>query len=189
MYLHQHWILTNIPDDIADNCRRMKEMNPEYDYILWDDERAIREFPELKKFFEERITPTFISDILRMLVHTKYKGIYVDADFIPLKPLHCIPELSMEGSAIPEFPPGVCSHQTGFFMLADDFDVSDLIRNFYPNRPMMKEWSDLIASSSFKVNTISVDIVGPNGSVLQDMEMRSFIGKNNQIIRNVEERR
>ena len=71
---------------------KWKELNPDYEYVLWDEER-IKNFKlknlTLYKSFEGKGRQEFRgkSDVVRVEILQRYGGIYIDADCDPLRPL------------------------------------------------------------------------------------------------------
>lgn len=83
--IHQIWVGPNPPPKFM---KKWKEMNPEYEYILWDDKK-VSEFNlknlHLYNMFGEQWCGK--SDVLRYEILYKYGGIYLDADCDPKRPL------------------------------------------------------------------------------------------------------
>lgn len=66
-----------------------KTLNPEWDFILWDDERVAKKLhithPEIYNRCENYSEK---SDVLRFEILYQYGGLYVDTDFECLKPIN-----------------------------------------------------------------------------------------------------
>lgn len=79
-------------DKIQIYSQRWKQLNPEYEISLFDDEMC-------RQFFQEEYPPIFLkifdyiqdgpikADFWRICIINKYGGLYVDADIEPLVPL------------------------------------------------------------------------------------------------------
>jgi len=89
--IFQSWKTKNLPKNIAENSQKIRELNPEYEYYLFDDNDC-REFI-LKHFginyanaFDELIPGAFKCDFWRYTVMYIIGGVYIDADMTPLVP-------------------------------------------------------------------------------------------------------
>jgi mannosyltransferase OCH1-like enzyme len=88
--IHQIWIG---PYHITERDRilsqKVKEMNPDYKYIFWDNDN-LPELPEklveLKKIFLEQKDWVKIADMIRLYIVYTYGGIYMDCDYEVFKP-------------------------------------------------------------------------------------------------------
>lgn len=88
--IHQIWIgpykITERDKQFAHN---VKMMNPDYEYIFWDNDN-LPELPErlveLKNIFLEQKCWVCIADMMRLFVVYKYGGIYMDCDYEQFKP-------------------------------------------------------------------------------------------------------
>lgn len=88
----QSWKTKNLTGKLAENVKKLKEMNPEYDYELFDDEDC-RKFL-LKHFgqnyvnaFDILIPGAFKCDFWRYCYLYINGGVYLDIDMVPLVPL------------------------------------------------------------------------------------------------------
>jgi len=103
--IHQIWFgdQSKRPKEIMD---KWKELNPDWEYMLWTEEDIKREFGKLKnqKHFDSLINlvdalkskKTNIlphhylcgqSDVARLEILYKFGGFFIDADAVPLRPL------------------------------------------------------------------------------------------------------
>ncbi len=89
--IFQSWKTKNPPPKIQENIRKIREMNPEYEYILFDDNDC-RQFLQ-KHFgdnyanaFDELIPGAFKCDFWRYAVMYIVGGVYIDIDMTPLVP-------------------------------------------------------------------------------------------------------
>lgn len=86
--IHQIWIGPKPPPSFM---AKWKELNSEYEYILWDNER-IKDF-KIKNIYLYNLYSDHEecwnarSDILRYEILEQYGGVYIDADCMPLRPL------------------------------------------------------------------------------------------------------
>ena len=83
--IHQIWIGNKLPRQYSLWMKTWKKLNPEWDYILWDDE-MINKFNLVNKVaYNASDNPGFKSDIARYEILNKFGGLYVDTDFECLK--------------------------------------------------------------------------------------------------------
>lgn len=68
----------------------MKNMNPDWEHILWTDSNL----PELPKNIRKRCDMflsqkdyAHVADVLRVFIVNKFGGLYLDVDFQPIGPL------------------------------------------------------------------------------------------------------
>jgi mannosyltransferase OCH1-like enzyme len=88
--IHQIWIG---PYHITERDRilsqKVKEMNPDYEYIFWDNDN-LPELPEklieLKKIFLEQKDWVRIADMIRLYIVYTHGGLYMDCDYEVFKP-------------------------------------------------------------------------------------------------------
>jgi hypothetical protein len=83
--IHQIWIG---PKDKPVFTENWAKMNPDYEYILWDDEK-VKSLKLINKKQYDLFGKQYHgkSDVLRYEILMKYGGIYIDADCEPLRPL------------------------------------------------------------------------------------------------------
>ena len=79
--------------DLEKYSKKWKELNPEYEIELYDDERCkdflLKEYSQLHVDIFDHIKDGPIkSDFWRVCIINKYGGLYVDADINPLVPLN-----------------------------------------------------------------------------------------------------
>ncbi len=95
--IHQVWVG---PDKVPHEKYRtkLKELHPQWEYILWDEQRILSEGLISKELFEELYEISYgtkkhskkeaftkISDIVRYAILEKYGGLYLDVDVYCLK--------------------------------------------------------------------------------------------------------
>tara|TARA_B100000614_G_scaffold262909_1_gene300475 strand:- start:59855 stop:60616 length:762 start_codon:yes stop_codon:yes gene_type:complete len=84
--LHQVWIGGEIPFDYLASALHFKQLNPEYEYMLWDDSNVpVSRFPEIYNSFNML---QFKSDLIRYEILNKYGGVYADFDIVWIKPIN-----------------------------------------------------------------------------------------------------
>jgi mannosyltransferase OCH1-like enzyme len=88
--IHNIWIG---PKKIPDGVFKWKEINPECEHILWDEEKIQEEFPGIfsnnifvNRLYNEKIFHG-VSDIMRLYILYRFGGVYFDADCTPLRKL------------------------------------------------------------------------------------------------------
>lgn len=83
--IHQIWLGGNLPEKYINLCKSWEVNHPDWEYKLWTD-NDISEFNiDIEKF--NKIKNLGVkSDLLRYHIMYKYGGIYVDTDFLCLKP-------------------------------------------------------------------------------------------------------
>ena len=86
--IHQLWI--GDKPRPAGPMDRWKEMNPDFEYFMWD-EKMIQEKLEVNKRYQFKINNHQAiwgkADMYRWLILKKYGGIFIDADILPIEPL------------------------------------------------------------------------------------------------------
>src|SRR3990167_6037901 len=89
--IYQSWKTKNLPENMAQIVQKTREMNPEYEYELWDDDDC-RAFL-MKNFgqnyvnaFDILIPGAFKCDFWRYAVLFVNGGVYMDIDMVPQVP-------------------------------------------------------------------------------------------------------
>lgn len=91
--LHQTWRNHDIPEHIYPKVWRdsWRDLNPGWEYKFWtdeDNERLVADhYPEFLKFYRSIDRGVIRSDVARVLYLHRHGGLYVDMDFICLKPM------------------------------------------------------------------------------------------------------
>jgi len=84
--IHQIWIGDKpLPDIWKPLTKSWKDKNPEYQYILWDEQKL--KPLDRYNYLSSKIQPTFVSDIFRYKLLHLFGGFYFDVDFNCLKPI------------------------------------------------------------------------------------------------------
>ena len=80
-----------LPPKYRASCARWQQLNPDWEYTLWDDAMATRlleaDYPQFLDAYKRLPVPVQRVDILRLLVLHRYGGVYFDCDVMPLRPL------------------------------------------------------------------------------------------------------
>ena len=91
--IYQSWKTKNLPPEMVKNVEKLKSMNPDYAYELWDD-------ADCKKFLLEYFGENYVNafdvlkpgafkcDFWRYAILYVYGGVYLDIDMVPLTPLN-----------------------------------------------------------------------------------------------------
>lgn len=89
--IHQIWVGKNpIHPSCVKAMQTVRELHPKWEYKLWTDE-DVDSFPWVNKdLFLKTKNPGAKSDIWRYEILNLYGGVYLDVDFIMLKPLDLI---------------------------------------------------------------------------------------------------
>ncbi len=92
--IHQIWLQgkKNVPPKLQVYSTKWKDFNPDFEYVLWDDEKIIN---EILPSFPERYGKIYATyphliqraDFGRYLILFLFGGIYVDMDMRPVQPL------------------------------------------------------------------------------------------------------
>lgn len=89
--IYQSWKTKNLPEKMAEIVSRTKEMNPDYEYELWDDadckKLLLDNFGQnYADAFDVLIPGAFKCDFWRYAVLYLYGGVYMDMDMTPTVP-------------------------------------------------------------------------------------------------------
>jgi hypothetical protein len=94
--LHQIWLGSKVPEKYGELTERLREQHPGWTYKLWTDDNIDFDLVN-RSLFEKAVNPGQKSDILRYEILRKFGGIYLDLDFIVLRPFDCL--LHLDGFA------------------------------------------------------------------------------------------
>jgi mannosyltransferase OCH1-like enzyme len=90
--IHQIWIG---PYELSDKekiwTNNIKESHPDFEYIFWNNHNFPKlpdELEEIKDQYQQNQEWVKIADMVRYYVIYKYGGLYIDADYELLKPIH-----------------------------------------------------------------------------------------------------
>lgn len=86
--IHQIWLGEKMPRQYAEWCKRMKMMNPDWQYHLWSQDliERFKDDPYVEWMLSTNERTAFLVDRLRVLLLHEVGGIYCDADCFPVRP-------------------------------------------------------------------------------------------------------
>lgn len=88
--IHQTWKTNEIPKEWLPFVRKVKELNPGWQYKLWtdsdNDEFVKNEYPEFYNIFKGFSRGIMRADVIRYLIMYKIGGVYLDLDYEVLQP-------------------------------------------------------------------------------------------------------
>jgi mannosyltransferase OCH1-like enzyme len=170
--IYESWHANNVPEKMKETIYKLCEMNPEFDYYLYDDEACLK---FIKENFDQDVVDAFIllkpgaykSDLWRYCILYKKGGLYLDIKYYSTEPLINIIE---ENPIIfVKDTDKACEKKVGIY---NAFMASP------PNNITFKLCIDDIVTScknrSYKMN--SLDITGPCllGEILEKQYTRSY---------------
>ena len=90
--IHNIWIqgYENLPNENKVTYANIKKINPEWDFMIWDDEmikKLLKKYPSIYNIYiktnnyTETDNNTIKSDIARYIIMKEYGGLYFDIDF------------------------------------------------------------------------------------------------------------
>jgi hypothetical protein len=83
--IHQIWLGPyEMPDRDKTFCEKVKQMNPDYEYVFWNNDNLPPlpdKLRDLKDIFISNKDWVVIADMLRLHVVHEYGGIYLDCDY------------------------------------------------------------------------------------------------------------
>ena len=90
--IHQTWKTNEIPEKWLAFEKKVKALNPEWEYRLWtdaDNERFVKnEYPEFYDIFKSFSRGIMRADVIRYLIMYKVGGVYLDLDYEVLQPFN-----------------------------------------------------------------------------------------------------
>ncbi len=88
--IHQTWKTNNIPKKWKYFVKKVKELNPEWEYRLWTDEDndkfVQQKFPDFYDIYKGFSKNIMRADVIRYIIMYKIGGVYLDLDYEVLKP-------------------------------------------------------------------------------------------------------
>ncbi len=137
--IHQTWKTGQVPKKWLSFVRKVKELNPDWEYRLWtdadNDAFVKKEYPEFYDIFSGFSRGIMRADVIRYLIMYKIGGVYLDLDYEVLQPFEF-------GDKVLILP---LNRSKNF---GDNRD--ELGNCFFASAPGHKFWSDVI--SDLKVN-------------------------------------
>ncbi|MBA2307533.1 hypothetical protein H0W26_05355 [Candidatus Dependentiae bacterium] len=150
--IHQVWVGPNNPPTIfKESQKSIQKYHPDWEYRLWTD----ADIPEFKlqnqKFYDLSNNYGEKADILRYEILYRYGGVYLDADFVCLKPLDILSQYDVWASIQPIDCGG---------------DINNAVIGTIPEHPILKDCIDTLEDdwNTFhdKKNNLCVfDVAGP----------------------------
>ena len=127
--IHNIWIqgYDHLPEDIREKHLKIKKMNPEWDFIIWDEKMIIeilKKHPKIYNVYKNIGSYSGLigdmaskSDIARYVIMKEFGGLYYDLDFDCVSPLD---ELFKEDNTA-----------TAIYIASSKIEVLDYIYPFY----------------------------------------------------------
>ena len=140
--IHQIWFdfkdLPNIPEHFNKNVESWKNHNPDWDYKVWDLETAVKiikdEYPGYLNTFNEFKYNISKCDFFRYILMNKYGGMYIDLDFLCIRPINYFLDLL---------------EQNSINKLNESVDTSIVLTEEWPNSSKKKNINILGSSGTF----------------------------------------
>ena len=89
--IFQTWKTHTVPKHWEESPRSIKRYMPGWNYFLSDDQDNLnivkKYFPEYLKFYQELPYPIQRADMIRPMLLYLFGGVYIDLDFVVMKPL------------------------------------------------------------------------------------------------------
>ncbi|KAI0796735.1 nucleotide-diphospho-sugar transferase [Abortiporus biennis] len=89
--IHQTWKTETLPDRWVDVAQGCKDMNPDYEYMLWTDASSrdfiAENYPWFLNTFDGYTYPIQRADAIRYFILYHYGGVYIDLDIGCVRPL------------------------------------------------------------------------------------------------------
>ena len=171
--IHQIWIGEDpLPERFYKNSLGIEKINLEYSIIRWDNARAIKEYPEIIKWFDLGCVPAYISDWLRYRVISDYGGWYIDYDYTGILPLKTISNSDI--FTVVKFSRPGFKFINGFFYADKGYPFGKLL-NCIPDQVIMQDWNDFIsAKDPTEYKIINSELISENGIAYREERVRSF---------------
>ncbi|MFI5172241.1 MAG: glycosyltransferase family 32 protein [Chitinophagales bacterium] len=88
--IHQTWKTENIPGKFKPYQEKVRQLHPDWEYILWTDDEidayVKNEFPDFYPRFISFAKHIMRVDVIRYLIMYKLGGLYLDLDYEMIKP-------------------------------------------------------------------------------------------------------
>ena len=139
--IHACWLgKKEMPEDQKEYVRRWHEIMPDYEIIVWDDEKFSKYLDDSNfvKVSLEKKKYGFLSDYFRFTVLYEFGGIYIDTDVEIFKPLD-------------EFLN--CDMFMGFIF---DTSIGTALFGTKPKNPLMLEWLDILKKDFDRLGDFTV---------------------------------
>lgn len=167
--IHQIWIGEEPPYHIKEAMQSVKDLHPNYEYILHGNE-CIEKY-NLQEYFN--IVPhAFIADTIRLNELQKTGGWYIDADCIALQSIDNLSD-EVHGSNFSVEMLKVNNNinpNSAFFGISKDYDLTPIIDVQTPRKPMISIWNFLVKDFT----PIPMNEVGIEGTIIKDLLMNTW---------------
>jgi inositol phosphorylceramide mannosyltransferase catalytic subunit len=87
--LHQIWLGGELPSQYRSLVKSLRDLHPSWEYRFWGDADITFDFSK-RTLFDQCTNPGQKSDILRYAILERFGGIYLDMDFIAVRPLDAL---------------------------------------------------------------------------------------------------
>lgn len=169
--IHQIWIGEEPPDIIKECLHSVESMNPDYDYRLWGNE-DLHQFG-LKGYLDIGVPETYIANIMRFTILSEIGGWHIDADMMAKSSLNGLPNGEfvcslVQGGHTFKYEGG------GTIYVGESYDFSEFITSYVPESPITPLWNRYLEKVGLEPTEISRDLVGFNGTVLEDVRLNSW---------------
>lgn len=91
--IHQIWKGGPMPDHLRIFCKEWECSHPEFQYIIWDNDKISREKWVLRELIDNSPNLSMASDMLRYEILLKYGGVYLDTDMYQIRTLDNVVKL------------------------------------------------------------------------------------------------
>jgi mannosyltransferase OCH1-like enzyme len=139
--IHNIWLegYNNLPNEYKLNHNNIKKINPEWEFIVWDDEmiiKVLKKYPKIYSIYKKIKTPDYKvkSYIARYIILKEYGGLYYDIEY-------------------------KCDSSFDNLFLNNDNDVKNDHDNYYGNNNTDTKDNNVIYVSAGKSNLL--DIIMP----------------------------
>jgi len=174
--IYQSWKTKKLPEKMEENVRKLRELNPEYEYKFYDDEDCkqflLQNFGQnYANAFDALVPGAFKCDFWRYAILYLHGGVYLDMDMIPLKPFReMIPEDVSFVSVVDRDIIGVPGIYQAFIATAPNSDILKYA--------LLLCFSNIATRKSVLPGTL-MDVLGITGPVLFATAMNLAWNKKN----------
>ncbi len=177
--IHQIWIGEEPPEYIVNGMNTVKNMNPDFKYIKWDNENIL-DLNLSKKAIgwlnDPTVITSFLADHLRHVILMKYGGWYIDADTIcneSILELHnkvCYNDLALV--RLNDNENDVLKFANGYFACSEGYNFTRMLDLLSIHKCSMNP-SNVFYKNIEKIE-INCSDIGLNGKYLKDLRLGSW---------------
>lgn len=184
--IHQIWIQG--PEHFQSNRKeehewslRLRNMYPQWTYHLWSlveiQDLIRRGYPKLVPLLEASPSHAFTSDLGRLAILHSLGGMYIDTDYLVLKPFDHLIQNHVSFACL-------------YYDVFNDFDAH-LLKNWRhnnclmlsaPNSPVSNEWMNNVTQSSPYVSGSKVNYVMSNSLMNYDRAVKKHINDSDVLV-------